>query len=66
MVWREVREMEANIKNEKTARAIINVLAENGHTVTEASSILIFVNRKIHDFATVQKVDEELFSGLES
>jgi len=54
-------EMKATAKNEKTARAIINVLAENGHSVAEASSILSYVNRAIQDFTTVQKVDQELF-----
>lgn len=57
--------MEATSKNEKTARAIINVLAENSHTVTEASSILSYVNRAIQDFATVQRADDELFPGYE-
>lgn len=56
-------EMKATGKNEKTARDIINVLAENGHTVTEASSILSYVNRVIQDFATVQKIDKKLFPG---
>lgn len=58
--------MRATSKNEKTARAIINVLAENGHTVAEASSILHYVNQTILDFATIQKTDKELFHGLDS
>lgn len=59
-------EMRATAKNEKTARAIINVLAENGHTVAEASSILHYVNQAILDFATIQKANKELFPGLDS
>ena len=53
--------MEATSKNEKTARAIINVLAEGNYTITEATAILHFVSGKVHNLATVQKVDLELF-----
>ncbi|MFZ3132719.1 MAG: hypothetical protein WA125_16860 [Desulfosporosinus sp.] len=59
-------EMKATTKNGKTARAIINVLAENGHSVAEASSILSYVNRAIQVLSTVQGADNELFLSYES
>jgi DNA-directed RNA polymerase specialized sigma54-like protein len=62
----EVKVMEATPKNEKTARTIINVLAENGHTVIESSDILRYVKAAILDNAKVQKVNTELFEAKES
>ena len=55
--------MRATSKNEKTARAIINVLAENGHTVIESSDILRYVRTAILYNATVQVVNAKLFEG---
>ncbi len=57
--------MDATVKNEKTARAIINVLAENECTVREVPEILSYVHRAIEKFATVQKVNAELFETEE-
>jgi len=58
--------MEATSKNEKTARAIINVLAENGHTLIESSDILRYVKTAILNNAMVQVVSVKLFEGEES
>lgn len=52
--------MEATVINEKIARDIINILAENMCTVSEGSEILSYVSRAIRRDAAVQKV-EKLF-----
>lgn len=52
--------MNATSKNEKIARTIINVLAENECTTKEASEILSFVERSIYDSAVVRKANEKL------
>ena len=53
--------MQATAKNEKIARELINVLAENSCTVADADSILRFVSEAVKIKATVQKSDEKLF-----
>lgn len=53
--------MEPNKKNEETARKIINILAEKGHTVEEANSILCYVRNTILTQSTVCEVDGKLF-----
>jgi len=52
--------MEATVKNEKIARSIINLLAENECTVNEAQDILRFVSMKISMLSTVQKTEKPL------
>lgn len=53
--------MKATEVNEKTARAIINALAENGCTVSESTKILRYVEEVIKQKTTVQKVEKKLF-----
>jgi len=53
--------MRATAKNEKTARDIINVLAENGCTVGESNVILNFVKATIENRTTVTKLESKLF-----
>ena len=57
--------MKATAKNEKTARDIINVLAENGCTVNESISILSFVKAAIGNHIVVEKIDSKLFETEE-
>jgi hypothetical protein len=55
--------MEATAKNEKTARDIINVLAESGCSVKEAFEILDCVHFLVQKHSIVQKVNEKLFDA---
>ena len=53
--------MQATAKNEKTARDIINVLAEKGCTVSEATDILRYVTSAIKNHSKVLSINEKLF-----
>jgi hypothetical protein len=53
--------MEATEKNEKIARQIINLLAEENTSVHEAEQILTYVSVKISNISNVQPVSEKLF-----
>lgn len=53
--------MYPSIKNERVARQIINIFAENNCTVEEANSILSYVRNTISAISTVQEVKEKLF-----
>lgn len=54
--------MNATDENEKIARQIINLLANEKVTIDDASRILIFVNHQINANTTVQHVTEKLFN----
>lgn len=53
--------MKATAQNEKTARAIISVLAENGSTISEASEILRYVDSAMKRVSYVNEALANLF-----
>lgn len=53
--------MKATEKNEKIARDIINLLAENNCTVKESTEILRWISDAVQITAPVQKETEKLF-----
>jgi len=53
--------MKATPVNEKTARAIINTLAENNRTVADSEEILKYVSDTLKTTAIIQKRETPLF-----
>ncbi|KLU61442.1 hypothetical protein CEB3_c21210 [Peptococcaceae bacterium CEB3] len=53
--------VEATAKNEKIARTIVNLLAENECTLDAAFEILDYVRDTVQERTTVQNIHEKLF-----
>lgn len=53
--------MKATHKNERIAREIIKILAENKCTVENATEILAYASKAIQHFATVPRIENKLF-----